>query len=144
VAVLDASALIAALTDEPARDEVESILNDPDARVNAINVVEVYDRLIRTGSQTRESVDELFGTLRRVQSLTVVSLDEGLAARAGELRATHYHRLNRPVSNADCVALATAEALDASLATTDPRLAAMARDEGVEVIALPDSSGTRP
>ncbi len=61
-----------------------------------------------------------------------------------ELRAKHYHRERRPVSIADCICLATALRLKEDLATTDPALAAVAREEGVTVVALPDSSGQRP
>jgi predicted nucleic acid-binding protein len=44
---------------------------------------------------------------------------------------------------ADCVALATAIALDQRLATSDPALLAAAAEEGCRVIALPDSQGRR-
>lgn len=144
VAVVDASALVAGFKDEPARQEVESILARPDARISASNLLEVYDRLMRLHNEARESVDDRFATLHRVRGLTVVPLDEQIASRAGELRAIHYHRSRRAVSQADCVAAATAEALGDALATTDPKLAAMARDEGIDVIGLPDSSGNRP
>lgn len=44
---------------------------------------------------------------------------------------------------ADCVALATAMALDRQLATSDPALLSAAVDEGCQVVALPDSQGRR-
>ena len=47
------------------------------------------------------------------------------------------------MSLADCVALATAAAARA-IATADPPLAAAARAEGIDVIALPDSEGRAP
>jgi predicted nucleic acid-binding protein len=64
------------------------------------------------------------------------------AQGAGLCRAQHYHRRNRPVSLADCVAAETARALGAVLGTTDPHLLAMCSDEGIGVLAVPDGKGT--
>jgi predicted nucleic acid-binding protein len=144
VAVIDASALIAIFAGEPASAQVEQILKTANARVSVINLGEVYDHFMRVRKTSRRAIDERVNALRHARAFALLPVDEQLATRAGELRATHYHRVRRPVSQADCVALATAEALNDSLATTDPDLAAMARDENVELIALPDSSGRRP
>ena len=66
-------------------------------------------------------------------------------ARLGaSLRAQHYSRADMPLSLADCFCLATAMTLKTDLATTDPDLARLARDLGVAVIGLPDSTGRRP
>jgi predicted nucleic acid-binding protein len=46
----------------------------------------------------------------------------------------------RPISLADCVALATARALHEPLVTSDAVLIEVARSEGCEVIGLPDSA----
>jgi hypothetical protein len=51
------------------------------------------------------------------------------------------HRTSRPVSLADCVAAATARQVGRPLATADPHLLDMCGDEGIAVIALPDSRG---
>jgi hypothetical protein len=59
----------------------------------------------------------------------------------GELRTRHYHRKNRAVSLADCVAVEAARAHHASLASADPHLLDVCRDEDISVIALPDSTG---
>jgi PIN domain nuclease of toxin-antitoxin system len=143
VAILDASALIAFFADEPARPEVERLLNRSGTHMSAVNVAEVYDRLIRLRGVSRQAVEGRFDVLHRYRALKVVPLEDPLAARAGELRAVHYHGVERPVSLADCAAAATAESLDTALATSDPKLIAMARDEGMEVISLPSSSGRR-
>lgn len=143
MAVIDASALVAGFKDEPARPELERIVAG-NAYMSATSVAEVYDRLIRLEDESRSDVDARFEALRRARGLTVVPLAEQIAVRAGELRAVHYHRSRRPVSHADCAAAATAEALHDSLVTTDTNLAALAREEGIDVIALPDSSGNRP
>lgn len=63
---------------------------------------------------------------------------------AGRIRADHYDRRLRPISLTDCVALATARALDEPLATSDPVLIEVARSEGAGVLGLPDSAGRLP
>jgi hypothetical protein len=57
------------------------------------------------------------------------------------LRARHYHRRERAISLAACVAAETARALNASVASADPHLLDMCRDEGIAVLALPDGNG---
>jgi predicted nucleic acid-binding protein len=64
-----------------------------------------------------------------------------VARQAGLLRARHYHRKNRAVSLADCIAAETARSTDALLASADPHLLDLCRDEGIAVIPLPDSAG---
>ena len=76
--------------------------------------------------------------------LRIVPVDEAIAVRAARLRVRHYNRTRRPVSMADCLALATALYRSQPLATSDPALAAAATDEGCRVVALPDSRGVRP
>jgi len=76
--------------------------------------------------------------------LTVVSVDEAIGRSAGRLHAMRYHRRERPLSLADCVALATAIANREPIATSDPPLAKTAKEEGCDIIALPDSHGRRP
>jgi PIN domain nuclease of toxin-antitoxin system len=144
VALIDTSAIIAGFADEPARQDVERVLNGPDARMSVISLVEVYDQLMRVRGESREAVDARIEHLRRVRALSFVPLDERLACRAGELRSIHYHHGRMSVSQADCVVLATAETLGDALATTDQHLADMARDVRVAVLALPDSTGRRP
>jgi predicted nucleic acid-binding protein len=76
--------------------------------------------------------------------LLVVDVDEQLALAAGALRARWYDRQSRPLSIADCLALATAQHRVDRLATADPALADTARQIGVDVVPLPDSTGRRP
>ena len=76
--------------------------------------------------------------------LHVVDLSEAIAREAGRIRAAASDRQRRPISLADCVALATAVVLDDELATSDPDLAAVAESVGARVIGLPDSQGRRP
>jgi predicted nucleic acid-binding protein len=63
---------------------------------------------------------------------------------ATSLRAEHHHREITPISLADCICIATAVTLETDLATVDPPQARVARAAGVEVIALPDSTGVLP
>ena len=143
-AVLDASALIAALADEPARPEVEAILRSEQSPViSAVNLAETIDWLIRLGGQPSDRVREVTNWLI-ADGLQVEPVWIPLVRHAATLRARHYHRRDRPLSLGDCVCLATAMSLSAALATTDPHLAALGRELGVEVLALPDSSGARP
>lgn len=76
--------------------------------------------------------------------LEVMPVDDAIGREAGRLHAVWYDRAKRPLSLADCVALATANALGDSIATADPPLAETARAEAREVVALPDAAGRRP
>jgi predicted nucleic acid-binding protein len=145
LSVLDAQAVIAALTGESAAREVESLLRadeDPPS-ISAVNVAELIDVLVRGKGRGFDEVVERLAWLE-VAGLEVIPVDGPIAQRAGDLRARHYDRATRPVSLADCVALATAITAHDRLATSDPALAATARAEGCLVIPLPDSRGKRP
>lgn len=142
--VLDAYALVAALAGEAARGHVEELMTEATTPIAAANLAEVVDIMTRRKGRTVAEVSNRLDLLGQWDVLRVVPVDRALAERAGALRASYYHRSGRPVSIADCVAAATAEDLDHALATSDPHLASMARDEGIEVIPLPDSSGRLP
>jgi uncharacterized protein with PIN domain len=143
--VLDAQAIVAFLVDEPAKPEVEALLLDEVERaaVSAGNLAEAVDVLTRIHGNGAKIVLERLDWLE-VGGLNVVPVDSDIGRRAGSLRARHYDRASRPVSLGDCLALATAIRRGTRLATADPHLLAMAGDEGVEVLALPDSRGRRP
>lgn len=143
--VLDAYAVVAYIAGEGAGDEVDRLRSQSgqSVRISTANLAEVIDRLVRVHGFELDEVQERIDLMRRGE-LRVVSVEESIGRRAGELRATHYHRERSAVSLADCLALASAEAVEEPLATPDSALAAMARAEGVEVVALPDSQGRRP
>ena len=143
--LLDAFALVAYLVDEPAAEEVAAMLHDRDDPpvVNAVNLAEVIDRTARVGGL------ELADILRHVTwlrdgGLEVLAVDAFDGAVAGSLRAQFYDRDTRPLSLADCCALASTVRYDQALATADPDLAWAAREMGVAVAPLPDSRGRRP
>jgi uncharacterized protein with PIN domain len=144
VSVLDAQAVIAALVGEPAAGEVEGLLRGSDGppRVSAANVAEIVDVLVRFRSQEIVPVEERLDWLV-AGGLEVIAVDDGIARRAGAVRSRHYHARQRPISLADCLALATAQALDDVLATSDPHLLDTAIAERCRVRALPDSRGVK-
>lgn len=138
--VLDSCAVIAFLHGEPARPEILPLLEQGDAVLTATGLVEVIDQLVRViGVELRDVVLDL----------AELGLDEpppltGADCRtAGLLRARHYHRTQRAVSLADCVAAATAQRLQRPLATSDPALLELCAEEGIPFLALPGSDGRR-
>lgn len=141
--VLDAYALIGYLRGEGCADEVRALLADA-CVVSALNVAEIIDLMSRVFGHPADDIRASLALLSAEAGLQVASVDETTAARAGRLRATHYGSKSCPVSMADCVAAATAQLRSATLATSDPDLARLARLEGIEVIALSDSTGRRP
>jgi PIN domain nuclease of toxin-antitoxin system len=139
VIVLDAYAVLALLKGEAAAAQVRGLLTgDRRSSLTALGVAEVADHLVRLGGADGDVAALDLAQLGLVDGMTVTA---DLALRAGLLRARHYHRRDRAVSLADCVAAETARAHDAVLATADPHLLDMCRDEHIAVIALPDSSG---
>lgn len=145
MSVLDAYAIVTALAGEASAAEVEALLrdrHDPPV-ISAINLTEVIDVSTRILGHPADDVLERIDWLL-AGGLGVVAVDEELGRTAGRSRARFYDRRSSALSIADCVCLATALRLGQRLATADPALATTARALGVEVIALPDSRGTRP
>jgi uncharacterized protein with PIN domain len=142
VTLLDAYALVALLADEPAAAEVEAILRAGDAGVVVVNLAEAIDVTSRVHgaeeSDVRAALEPLLNAV-----ISVVVQGESAAWRAAHLRRLHYHRRASPLSLADCLLL-SAVGNDDGLATADPLVSRVARTEGRRVVALPDSTGTRP
>lgn len=137
----DASALVAIFGDEPGRGEVETLLRSGAGAVTSVDAAEAIQRLLRWGADEGLLEDRWNGLVRA--GLSVLPIDGGHAWRAGRLRARHYNRSNRALSLADCILLAAAGPDDA-IATSDRAVVATARDEGIAVRPLLDSSGVRP
>ncbi len=133
--LLDAFALIALFAEEPAAGEVETILRRGEAAMPTINLAEALDVLQRVQGVPRARLDELAAPLLR-ESIRALPVDERMAREAADIRARRYHRTRAPVSLADCVLLAAAQAGDV-LATADAPLIAVAGLEGVQVQELP-------
>jgi predicted nucleic acid-binding protein len=139
--VLDAYALIAAARGEPAAAEVESLLRSGDCAISAVNLAETIDVLCRLGGGAIEEVARLVAPLV-AGHLSVRPVDEETAWRAGAIRARHYSK-RAPLSLADAFLLAAAEPGD-EVATSDPDVAATARELELGLVPLPDSSGRAP
>jgi PIN domain nuclease of toxin-antitoxin system len=139
VIVLDSYAVLAFLKGECAADRVEQLIaGTDDTSLTALGLAEVLDHLVRLAGADQDDAVLDVAQLRLVAPLTV---DAGLAMRAGLLRARQYHRKERAVSLADCVAAEAARPVGSSLASADPHLLDVCRDEGIETIPLPDSTG---
>lgn len=78
--VLDASALLAMLNDEPGGVKVASIIAS--SRISTVNYAEVVSHYIRLGMPERE-VDSMLDPL----PMTIVAADKALAQLAGRLRS---------------------------------------------------------
>lgn len=109
IAVLDASAVLAALLDEPGGKIVEDLLED--AVICSVNLSEVADGLARNGNSEIQS-----RALISALGLTVVDADAELALDAGFLRArtTRYG-----LSLGDRFCFALGRRLAASVVTAD-------------------------
>jgi PIN domain nuclease of toxin-antitoxin system len=142
VTLLDSFALIAFALEEPAADEVETLLRAGDAAITPVNFAEAVDVLERVEGFDSITVHEVFDPLL-IGPLRVVPVDAVHGWRAGEIRARHYRRSTSALSLGDCVLLAAA-APDGALATSDPAVARVARSERLELIPLPDREGRRP
>ena len=132
--VLDSSALLVLLLNEPARDAVEVLIHSRPL-ISAVNLVEVIDRLVRgegiDAEDANDAVDLLIVAGLEVQPFWLPD-----ARNAAAIRARFYHRSKAPLSLADCVCIATALRQHADLATTDGALARAAREVGVSVTEL--------
>jgi ribonuclease VapC len=140
VIVLDASAVIAFLRDEPAAAEVEALLRDGRATLTAAGLAEVVDHLVRVAGQAEELA---LADLAQLDLLDAIPVDVAIGVHAGRVRARRYHHRRAAVSLADCLGLAAARARGAALATTDPHLLDVCLAEGVAHVALPRSDGSR-
>lgn len=137
--ILDAYAALAWLRAESAAPQVRALFQDgEEAALTVLGVAEVLDRLVRlSGISERDATLNL----EQLGLADPPALDATLATSAGLLRARYYQRRTRSLSLADCVAAETARRHGASVATADGPLLDTCADEGIEVIALPDSEG---
>lgn len=104
-AVLDSSAILAILNDEPGADAVEAMLDD--AVVSTVNYAEVIAKLVERGSTSAQAQSAL-----RSVAITTVDFDIGLAQRTGTLRAETIRR-GLSLGDRACLALAEREGVPA-------------------------------
>ena len=124
-AVLDASAVLALLQDEPASEVVAALL--PGAIISAVNLSEVVAKLVDAGMPD-EAVRAVLGGL----SIDVRPFDEAAAFEAGALRRRIRHA---GLSLGDRACLALAKRLGLRAVTADRAWAACA-DGIAEVVVL--------
>jgi predicted nucleic acid-binding protein len=138
--VLDAYAVIAFLRDEPAADDVASLLRSGDVSLTSVGLGEVVDHLMRLAGVDEE---EVFLDVSELGLHDALAIDASAGGQSGRLRARYYHRTRCAVSMADCVAAVIARDRAVPLATSDSHLLDVCQAEGIEVIVLPRSDGTR-
>ena len=121
--VLDASALLCLLFNEPSADRVERVL--PDALISAANLAEVLSMLVDRGLDGDEALADL-----RELDLEVVALDRAQAEAAALLRSA---RREARLSLSDWACLALAQQRGSPALTTDRRQADVASAIGITV-----------
>ncbi|MFY9694753.1 MAG: type II toxin-antitoxin system VapC family toxin [Xanthobacteraceae bacterium] len=104
-AVLDSSAILAILNNEPGADAVEEMLDD--ALVSTVNYAEVVAKLVERGSTSAQAQSVL-----RSIALTTSNFDILLAQRTGALRAETEKR-GLSLGDRACLALAEREGVPA-------------------------------
>ena len=136
--VLDASCLISLFRGEPGASDVLAAMAGH-CTMNVLNRAEVIDQLTRRGASP-----DVVGAELDTLGIDFETLSIEVADRAASLRAQHYNRSTRPLSMADCVALATTVELGSALATSDVHMAATCGDIGCRVVAIANSKGVYP
>lgn len=121
--VLDASALLALLRDEPGADKVANAIAD--SRMSSVNFAEVVSHFIHAGMPAGE-VDAMLNPL----PMAIVDADHGLATIAGRLRAATAD-VGLSLGDRFCLALARRDGLPAL--TADKQWRTVADAAGVSV-----------
>lgn len=134
--------MLALLRAQPAEAEVAALLHRGSCATPAPCIAEIVDRLTRRWGSSADEIAQQLGPLID-ESVTVLRVDVGVSWRAGEIRASHYHRKTAALSLADCVLLAAAGP-DDEIASSDRAVAATAHRLGIGLIPLLDSEGERP
>ena len=137
--IVDAYAVLALLRGEPAAESVARLLGHDDTRLTAAGAAEIVDHLVRLVGVSEEDAALDVAQL----GVEVIPVDGALGIAAGTLRARHYHRRDRALSLADCIAAAAAALHGVALVSADPHLLDLCRDEGIARVVLPDSTGRR-
>jgi predicted nucleic acid-binding protein len=132
--LLDAYALIALLAEEPAAEQVETLIRRGDTAITPVNLAEALDVLQRVAGIPSERLQALTTPLIG-EEIKLALIDEQIARGAANIRARRYHPKRAPVSLADCILLAATGPSD-TLATADRPLIRIAEAEDVGVTAL--------
>ena len=124
--VLDASALLALLRDEPGAGKVAETIAD--ARMSSVNFAEVVSHFIHVGMPA-DQVDDMLRPL----PMAIVEADQALATIAGRLRAATAEA-GLSLGDRFCLALAHRDALPAL--TADKQWRTVADAAGVTVAVI--------
>ena len=124
--VLDASALLALLRDEPGAATVAEAIAD--ARMSSVNYAEVVSHFIHAGMPP-DQVDAMLRPL----PMTIIAADQALATLAGRLRAVTA-TAGLSLGDRFCLALARRDGLPAL--TADKQWRAVAEAAGVTVSVI--------
>jgi len=109
--VLDASALLAYIYDEPGADRVEAILKGEEVYMSAATLGEVFYVVMQ--EEGKEAALQALARIRNI-GISIVPLDEGLALSTANLKGFSG------IPYVDGMAAATALEYDATLVTLDP------------------------
>jgi PIN domain nuclease of toxin-antitoxin system len=123
-AVLDASAVLALINEEPGAEVVNALLDD--AVISAVNLSEVIAVLVDAGFE----LDRASGRIGAL-GLGVIAFDEPQALRAGALRAATRRA---GLSFGDRACLGLAEALAVPAVTADRRWATLGLAPDIQLI----------
>jgi len=123
-AVLDASAVLALINEEPGAEVVDALLDD--AVISAVNLSEVIAVLVDAGFE----LDRASGRIGAL-GLGVIAFDEPQALRAGALR-TATRRAGLSFGARACLGLA--EALAVPAVTADRRWATLGLAPDIQLI----------
>lgn len=107
--VIDSSALLASIYDEPGGEKLASALAG--ARMSAVNVAEAFSKLADAGRLSDEFVETFSGL-----GLQIIDFDSAQARKVGELRPLTKH-LGLSLGDRCCLALAILS--DATAVTAD-------------------------
>ena len=123
-AVLDASALLAFLHQEPGGEKVVSVLSR--CVISAVNLAETYSQLARQGAALQAASHQI----QRLQ-IPIIPFDNGQAMLTASL---HNITRGQGLSLGDCVCLALGMSQKAIVVTADRRWTALPID--VEIVQI--------
>jgi PIN domain nuclease of toxin-antitoxin system len=98
--ILDTSALLALLFEEPGRDVVQAAITEGDTAMSAVNFAEVVGKLVHLGAPGKEALRGF-----RPLGIDVVDFDHAQAVEVGTLEPV-LHRRNTSFADRACLALA--------------------------------------
>jgi len=129
--VLDSSAVLAFLQDEPGSQAVEDIIvaEDTEVFISAVNLGEVFYVISRSFGEN--AAVEVETRILDTQKISVVDATWPRVKAAAKIKA------GGGISFADCFAAALAEEVDGTLLTSNPEFRRIEKDHGLKIDWLP-------